>query len=74
MKTGMYYLRSKPATDAIKFTIDPRLVAQAKAAAGGGEATEADVVDTRTVEERDEDEERLACSRDNPGACTMCSA
>ena len=73
MKTGMYYLRSKPATDAIKFTIDPRLVAQAKAAAGG-EATEAEVVDTRTVEERDEDEERLACSRDNPGACTMCSA
>jgi ribonucleoside-diphosphate reductase subunit M1 len=26
LKTGMYYLRSKPSTDAIKFTIDPKLV------------------------------------------------
>jgi ribonucleoside-diphosphate reductase alpha chain len=26
LKTGMYYLRTKPATDAIKFTIDPKLV------------------------------------------------
>ncbi len=28
LKTGMYYLRSKAATDAIKFTIDPKLVKQ----------------------------------------------
>jgi ribonucleoside-diphosphate reductase alpha chain len=26
LKTGMYYLRSKPSVDAIKFTIDPKLV------------------------------------------------
>ena len=26
LKTGQYYLRTKPATDAIKFTIDPRLI------------------------------------------------
>jgi ribonucleoside-diphosphate reductase alpha chain len=26
LKTGMYYLRSKPSTDAIKFTIDPKLL------------------------------------------------
>jgi ribonucleoside-diphosphate reductase subunit M1 len=26
LKTGIYYLRSKPSTDAIKFTIDPKLV------------------------------------------------
>jgi ribonucleotide reductase alpha subunit len=25
LKTGMYYLRTKPAADAIKFTIDPKL-------------------------------------------------
>lgn len=28
LKTGLYYLRSKPATDAIKFTVDPLLVKQ----------------------------------------------
>ena len=26
LKTGMYYLRTKAATDAIKFTIDPKLM------------------------------------------------
>jgi ribonucleotide reductase alpha subunit len=26
LKTGMYYLRSKPAVDAVKFTIDPSLI------------------------------------------------
>src|SRR5206468_6843981 len=26
LKTGMYYLRSKPAVDAMKFTIDPKLL------------------------------------------------
>ena len=26
LKTGMYYLRTKPSTDAVKFTIDPNLV------------------------------------------------
>jgi ribonucleoside-diphosphate reductase alpha subunit len=26
LKTGQYYLRTKPATDAIKFTIDPRII------------------------------------------------
>ena len=26
LKTGIYYLRTKPATDAIKFTIDPNLI------------------------------------------------
>ncbi len=28
LKTGMYYLRTKPSTDAIKFTIDPKLTKQ----------------------------------------------
>lgn len=30
LKTGMYYLRTKPATDAIKFTIDPQLIKKMK--------------------------------------------
>jgi ribonucleoside-diphosphate reductase subunit M1 len=28
LKTGMYYLRTKPSTDAIKFTLDPLLIKQ----------------------------------------------
>jgi ribonucleoside-diphosphate reductase alpha chain len=30
LKTGQYYLRTKPAADAIKFTIDPNLIKQTK--------------------------------------------
>ncbi len=26
LKTGMYYLRTKPSMDAIKFTIDPNII------------------------------------------------
>ena len=32
LKTGMYYLRTKPSADAIKFTIDPKLVKAVAAA------------------------------------------
>lgn len=32
LKTGMYYLRSRPATDAIAFTVDPSLIKAANAA------------------------------------------
>lgn len=78
LKTGMYYLRSKPATDAIKFTIDPSVVAHAKqqsqtikTAADAAAAATA----TATPEDLDvEAEERMACSRNNPLACSMCSA
>lgn len=30
LKTGMYYLRSKPSANAIKFTIDPNLIKENK--------------------------------------------
>ena len=39
LKTGIYYLRTKSAVQAIKFTIDPRLVASTAAAAVGGAGT-----------------------------------
>ena len=41
LKTGIYYLRTKSAVQAIKFTIDPRLVASTAAAgaATGGAGT-----------------------------------
>ena len=47
LKTGMYYLRTKAATDAIKFTVDPTTVKEANANGlllGKREAIEAQVV------------------------------
>ncbi|KAJ1948360.1 ribonucleotide-diphosphate reductase subunit rnr1 [Linderina pennispora] len=68
LKTGMYYLRTKPAADAIKFTIDAEKVgtavkAQSRAANGTaapGEPTEEEMA-------------RMQCSIDNADACLMCS-
>merc|ERR1712050_309186 len=41
LKTGMYYLRTKAATDAIKFTVDVDKVKRASATEGGGYPAEA---------------------------------
>lgn len=44
LKTGMYYLRTKPAADAIKFTVDGAALAKAKAQvkqSNGGESPSA---------------------------------
>ncbi|KAJ1840564.1 Ribonucleoside-diphosphate reductase large subunit, partial [Coemansia sp. RSA 2708] len=64
LKTGMYYLRTKPATDAIKFTVDAEKVGQAVMAAGKRE---------RDEKMSEEEEVRLQCSIENKDACMMCS-
>ena len=54
----MYYLRTKAATDAIKFTVEKKY-------------KEAPVA--KTEEERQEEEAAMACSIDNGADCEMCS-
>ena len=39
LKTGMYYLRTRPAADAIKFTVDMKKLAKAESSAGSGAQT-----------------------------------
>jgi ribonucleoside-diphosphate reductase alpha chain len=57
LKTGMYYLRTKAATDAIKFTVDKTV-------------TEEPAVSAKSLEE---DAAAIACSLENPDSCEMCS-
>jgi ribonucleoside-diphosphate reductase alpha chain len=57
LKTGMYYLRTKAATDAIKFTVDKTV-------------EEEPAVNAKTLEE---DAAAIACSLENPDSCEMCS-
>lgn len=61
LKTGMYYLRTKAATDAIKFTVDKNVT---------GERTQVDNVNIRNIEL---EQEAIACSLDDPENCEMCS-
>lgn len=59
LKTGMYYLRTKAATDAIKFTVDKSVTSQGK-----GEEK------PMTTEEI---QSQVSCSLDDPDNCEMCS-
>ena len=66
LKTGMYYLRTKAARDAIKFTIDKAQLEEPTEKA----ATEEDV-ELVSVEQR---EAEITCSIDNPDDCEMCGS
>jgi ribonucleoside-diphosphate reductase alpha chain len=57
LKTGMYYLRTKAATDAIKFTVD-QVISE--------ETTEGESLSL-------EEKAAIACSIENPDSCEMCS-
>ena len=58
LKTGMYYLRTRAAADAIKFTVDTQaLLEPAEVAASS----------------KEEQLDGIACSLDNPDACEACS-
>ena len=59
LKTGMYYLRTKPAANAVQFTVDKTKLGKT----------------AKTKEEKAAAEEAmLQCSINNKEACLMCSA
>jgi ribonucleoside-diphosphate reductase alpha chain len=59
LKTGMYYLRTKAATQAIQFTVQKQAKPQLEPLTSGKEYT---------------DEEVIACSIDNPDDCIACGS
>jgi ribonucleoside-diphosphate reductase alpha chain len=59
LKTGMYYLRTKAATDAIKFTVDKTVTEEPQAQA--------------QVQSVEDQQAAIACSLDDPEGCEMCS-
>ena len=77
LKTGMYYLRTKPAASAIQFTVDKTKIRQnvtnAKDIAEAIIANAEPKVYSDGDVKRPTEEEILQCSRDNKEACLMCS-
>lgn len=87
LKTGMYYLRTRPAVDPIKFTVD---MTKAKRAGENAKI----MMDAKTIqnkaqpeifEERDNNinfeektsysaQQQISCSIDNPDACDACGS
>jgi ribonucleoside-diphosphate reductase alpha chain len=66
LKTGMYYLRTKAAVDAIKFTVDAAYLQKAGAASAAPEG-----VAELTAEEI---AAQVSCSLDNPEGCISCGS
>jgi ribonucleoside-diphosphate reductase alpha chain len=64
LKTGMYYLRSKAATDAIKFTLDKDAVKKSEAEGNAH-------LEQMSLEQKQSD---LQCSLDNPDECIACGS
>ena len=89
LKTGMYYLRSTAAADAIKFTLDKSAIAQPMATVPAAPIAEA-VADpavayavaenqqaipyAKVKENNDQNRADMTCSLDNPDACDACGS
>lgn len=83
LKTGMYYLRTQAAADAIQFTLDKSAIqtpAVAEKKSIGIEETVAvgaqvvSVVDNQQAIQYDQNRSDMACSLDNPDACEACGS
>ena len=85
LKTGMYYLRSRAAADAVKFTVDPNSVKAKNASSkkevvgdkenqpANGEGAKKGPVDP-DMEEEALMAAKIACSLANKDECVMCGA
>jgi ribonucleoside-diphosphate reductase alpha chain len=73
LKTGMYYLRTKAATDAIKFTVDKSQLSKPKAEVviESAPVSVSMNITPDTLSQKNVDE--IACSIDNPDSCESCS-
>lgn len=79
LKTGMYYLRTKPAARPIQFTVDKqKLIVKTDKLKEETKSSNGDVkkeVETPNKDKESDDElAKLVCSIQNPGACDMCGA
>ena len=69
LKTGMYYLRTKAATDAIKFTVDKKY----KSNPANSATTTVTAVTVEEVAAMTPEQQAAACSIDNGPDCEVCS-
>lgn len=73
LKTGMYYLRTKAATDAIKFTVEKEQLAAPKENSASTNTNQAQQVDARSTDQLNQ-QAAMQCSLDDPDGCEMCGS
>jgi ribonucleoside-diphosphate reductase alpha chain len=85
LKTGMYYLRSTAAADAIKFTLDKNALQQPAEATATAQVVAVETVAyapqaqasldyEARVADYEQKKSDMACSLDNPDACEACGS
>jgi ribonucleoside-diphosphate reductase alpha chain len=76
LKTGMYYLRTKAAADAIKFTVDKKYKTQddTKAAKTAKTAITTKTVKSPKAPEFTQEEAIAMCNIENGDDCDMCGS
>jgi len=75
LKTGMYYLRTRPAADPIKFTVDKSRITATIKTDGSIEKGTGNQDETTKVEEQILSRRMKQCNvTDENGACLMCSS
>jgi ribonucleoside-diphosphate reductase alpha chain len=74
LKTGMYYLRTKAAADAIKFTVDQNALQNPNVQVLGNEDALLVERGQSHVLTEEEIQAQLTCSLDNPDACEACGS
>ncbi|CAH0560591.1 unnamed protein product [Brassicogethes aeneus] len=82
LKTGMYYLRTKPAAKPIQFTVDKSMLlvsstSDSKNINGKSEKNSVGEIDELAKAKQEEEERNMAslvCSLNNPESCEMCGA
>ena len=83
LKTGMYYLRTKSASDAIKFTVEKKYMDEAtdnnteaafKAISEKETVAANAVYSTENIVAEDDAISQLSCSLDNPDDCAACGS
>ncbi len=73
LKTGMYYLRTKAAADAIKFTVDQDALQQPAQILGNEDQLLVDRGQAHILT-YDEQQAQLTCSLDDPESCEACGS
>ncbi|MBV6647528.1 MAG: ribonucleoside-diphosphate reductase subunit alpha, partial [Cyclobacteriaceae bacterium] len=78
LKTGMYYLRTKAATDAIKFTVEKEQQAKPQAETVSAPVTQpgsgAEMQQHAAEEQKNYNQQAMQCSLDDPEGCEMCGS
>lgn len=71
LKTGMYYLRTKPAANAIQFTVDKTKVSKT---VGSTPSSQNGTSNTNGISSSEKNMADMVCSLENKDACLSCGS